>query len=199
MLDIQKVTTEGPALESIKSLFKAYLGELNEDLCFQSFDSEIDNPLYKYSAPVGALFIAYYNATPVGCIALQPLQEAQTCEMKRLYVAPDYRKLGVGDALVKILLQEAQSLGYAEADPTFDVEGFDTAHKLSILAAIAIPAYQDYTERAQSALESSYDEADSAEAAAASLAAGSKYTPSFSRIGWASASTSIRCEMGDPW
>lgn len=113
MLDIQKVTTEGPALESIKSLFKAYLGELNEDLCFQSFDSEIDNPLYKYSAPTGALFIAYYNAMPVGCIALQPLQEAYTCEMKRLYVAPDYRKLGVGDALVKILLQEAQSLGYA--------------------------------------------------------------------------------------
>ena len=112
MLDIQKVTTEGPALESIKSLFKAYLGELNEDLCFQSFDSEIDNPLYKYSAPTGALFIAYYNAIPIGCIALQPLQESQTCEMKRLYVAPDYRKLGVGDALVKILLQEAQSLGY---------------------------------------------------------------------------------------
>jgi putative acetyltransferase len=112
MLDIQKVTTEGPALESIKSLFKAYLTELNEDLCFQSFDSEIDNPLYKYSAPVGALFIASYNAIPVGCIALQPLQEPQTCEMKRLYVAPDYRKLGVGDALVKALLQEAQSLGY---------------------------------------------------------------------------------------
>ena len=34
-----------------------------------------------------------------------------------------------------------------------------------ILAAIALPAYQDYTERAQAALESSYDEADSAEAA----------------------------------
>lgn len=113
MLDIQKVTTEGPALESIKSLFKAYLGELNEDLCFQSFDTEIDNPLYKYGAPTGALFIAFYNGVPVGCIALQPLQEPHTCEMKRLYVAPDYRKLGVGDALVKILLQEAQSLGYA--------------------------------------------------------------------------------------
>lgn len=112
MLDIQKVTTEGPALESIKSLFKAYLGELNEDLCFQSFDTEIDNPLYKYSAPVGALFIAYYNAIPVGCIALQPLQEAQTCEMKRLYVEPQYRNLKIGDALVKVLLQEAQLLGY---------------------------------------------------------------------------------------
>ena len=112
MLDIQKVTTEGPALESIKSLFKAYLGELNEDLCFQSFDSEIDNPLYKYSAPTGALFIALYNATPVGCIALQPLPEAGTCEMKRLYVNPEYRKLGIGDALVNALLQEAKILDY---------------------------------------------------------------------------------------
>ena len=112
MLDIQKVTTEGPALESIKTLFKAYLLELNEDLCFQSFDSEIDNPLYKYSAPTGALFIATYNATPVGCIALQPLLEAHTCEMKRLYVVPEYRNLKIGDALVKSLLQEAQLLGY---------------------------------------------------------------------------------------
>ncbi|MDX8391553.1 MAG: homoserine dehydrogenase [Mariprofundaceae bacterium] len=35
------------------------------------------------------------------------------------------------------VLKEAQKLGYAEADPTFDVEGIDTAHKLSILAAMA--------------------------------------------------------------
>lgn len=35
------------------------------------------------------------------------------------------------------VLKEAQALGYAEADPTFDVEGIDTAHKLTILLAIA--------------------------------------------------------------
>ena len=35
------------------------------------------------------------------------------------------------------VLKEAQALGYAEADPTFDIEGIDAAHKLSILAAIA--------------------------------------------------------------
>jgi ribosomal protein S18 acetylase RimI-like enzyme len=133
MLDIQKVTIEGPVLESIKSLFKAYLLELNEDLCFQSFDSEIDNPLYKYSAPTGALFIATYNATPVGCIALQPLQEAQTCEMKRLYVDPEYRKFGIGDALVKALLQEAQSLGYA-------IMKLDTLERLQA----AIKLYQKF-------------------------------------------------------
>ncbi len=35
------------------------------------------------------------------------------------------------------VLEEAQKLGYAEADPTFDVDGIDTAHKLSILAALS--------------------------------------------------------------
>jgi len=35
------------------------------------------------------------------------------------------------------VLQEAQQLGYAEADPTFDVEGIDAAHKLTILASLA--------------------------------------------------------------
>ena len=48
------------------------------------------------------------------------------------------------------VLVEAQALGYAEADPTFDVEGIDAAHKLTILASIAfgIPLKFDavYTE-----------------------------------------------------
>jgi len=48
------------------------------------------------------------------------------------------------------VLAEAQALGYAEADPTFDVEGIDAAHKLVILASLAfgIPLQFDkvYTE-----------------------------------------------------
>lgn len=36
------------------------------------------------------------------------------------------------------VLKEAQELGYAEADPTFDVEGIDAAHKLTILASCAV-------------------------------------------------------------
>jgi len=48
------------------------------------------------------------------------------------------------------VLKEAQQLGYAEADPTFDVEGIDAAHKLTILASIAfgVPLQFDsvYTE-----------------------------------------------------
>lgn len=42
------------------------------------------------------------------------------------------------------VLAEAQSLGYAEADPTFDVEGIDAAHKLTILAAIAFGIPLDF-------------------------------------------------------
>ncbi len=42
------------------------------------------------------------------------------------------------------VLAEAQRLGYAEADPTFDVEGVDTAHKLAILAAIAFGSRIDF-------------------------------------------------------
>src|ERR1700678_3110350 len=40
----------------------------------------------------------------------------------------------------EVCLAEAQRLGYAEADPTFDVGGFDTAHKLAILASLAFGA-----------------------------------------------------------
>ena len=42
------------------------------------------------------------------------------------------------------VLKEAQALGYAEADPTFDVEGIDAAHKLAILGAIAFGAKLDF-------------------------------------------------------
>ena len=43
-----------------------------------------------------------------------------------------------------VVLAEAQRLGYAEADPTFDIEGIDAAHKLAILAAIGFGAKVDF-------------------------------------------------------
>ena len=41
------------------------------------------------------------------------------------------------------VLKEAQKLGYAEADPTFDIGGFDTAHKLAILTSLAFGTVPD--------------------------------------------------------
>jgi len=43
------------------------------------------------------------------------------------------------------VLSEAQALGYAEADPSFDVDGIDTAHKLSILASLAYGTHVDFS------------------------------------------------------
>jgi homoserine dehydrogenase len=63
------------------------------------------------------------------------------------YILSEMRDKGLPFAMV---LGEAQRLGYAEADPSFDVDGIDAAHKLTILAAIAfgIPMQFDkvYTE-----------------------------------------------------
>ncbi len=109
--NIIKVCTQGIMLDQTKQLFLEYQQELNEDLCFQSFDTEIENPLIKYAAPTGALYIAIVNNKAVGCIALQQLPN-NNCEMKRLYVKPNYRKHKIGEALVVKIIEEAKTIGY---------------------------------------------------------------------------------------
>ncbi len=132
MTSIQSITTEGTALEQVRELFRAYSSELAVDLCFQSFDAELTNPLQKYGAPAGALFLAYYHDEPAGCIALQQI-EPGVCEMKRLYVRPDYRQYGIGRLLVSRLLEAAAALQYTTMK-------LDTLDRLT--AAIAL--YRQY-------------------------------------------------------
>ncbi len=50
------------------------------------------------------------------------------------FILSEMRSKGLDFAVV---LKEAQALGYAEADPTFDIEGIDAAHKATIMSAIA--------------------------------------------------------------
>ena len=114
MLTIQHVTQPTSALQEVKDLFQQYVIELNEDLCFQHWDEEMDNPLFKYGPPQGSLVLGYWNNIPVGCIALQPIKEEGVCEMKRMFVQPDFRKHGIGDQLVKIILEDAVQLGYSK-------------------------------------------------------------------------------------
>jgi putative acetyltransferase len=113
MLIITQITQEGKQLNEARTLFREYEKELNADLCFQSFDDELENPLYKYGRPKGSLLLAYWNNEIAGCIALQPLQEEGICEMKRLFVRPIFRRYKIGEALANEIVQIAKQLGYA--------------------------------------------------------------------------------------
>lgn len=114
MLTLVSIKEEGEQLNIARILFKEYSNELNADLCFQSFDEELLNPLKKYGEPNGALILAYWNNEVAGCIALQLLKETGSCEMKRLFVRPAFRKHKIGEALVIEILQQAKQLGYSK-------------------------------------------------------------------------------------
>lgn len=112
MIRLEHITEANAELETVRQLFLDYQQELNADLCFQSFEAELKDPLKKYGPPTGSLLLAYYQDQPAGCIALQPLPEAGVCEMKRLYVVPIFRKFGIGRKLVQAILDDAKALGY---------------------------------------------------------------------------------------
>lgn len=101
-------------LEDIARLFKAYAAYIGVDLSYQDFASELATLPGKYAPPKGQLLIARdAHRDAIGCVALRPLQE-RICEMKRLFVAPDGRGLGLGRALAHAIVDEAKRLGYAE-------------------------------------------------------------------------------------
>lgn len=93
-------------------LFSQYLIELGEELGFQQVDAELENPMKKYGPPAGALLLAYIDGQPAGCVALQPLPEKDTCEMKRLYVLPEFRGYKLGRVLAEAIVQKAADMGY---------------------------------------------------------------------------------------
>lgn len=98
-------------MAAVRGLFTEYAGSLGVDLSFQGFDSELEGLPGKYSPPGGTLLIAERDGEPCGCIALR-LIDGRACEMKRLYVRPACRWLGIGRELVRRLLEDARTKGY---------------------------------------------------------------------------------------
>ena len=106
------------SIEKIKELFKEYTDMLvkeDEDfakyLKLQDYDSELENLDIKYGPPKGRLYLATVEGEVAGCIALKYIDE-KTCELKRLYVKPEFRGNKIADALVDQIIDDAKKIGY---------------------------------------------------------------------------------------
>ena len=102
-------------IPEIARLFAAYEQHIGVDLSYQGFADEVASLPGKYAPPHGQLLVARDRAaSAIGCVALRPMSDARHCEMKRLFVAPEGRGLGLGRALAEAILAEGARLGYAE-------------------------------------------------------------------------------------
>lgn len=101
-------------LAATLELFNTYAISLGIDLSFQSFTTELASMPGKYAPPQGELLLARdHNGKTIGCVGLRPLVEEEgSCEMKRLYVTPEGRGLGLGKALVDSIIREAEGRNY---------------------------------------------------------------------------------------
>ena len=103
--EITKPITEKD-FDLVKDIFMEYQQYLNVDLCFQSFESELNNLKNIYEPPKGTILIVKAVEEIVACVALKPIEE-NNCEMKRLYVKPAFRGNGLGQKLVESLIEFA--------------------------------------------------------------------------------------------
>jgi ribosomal protein S18 acetylase RimI-like enzyme len=99
-------------LDTARTLFREYAESLDFDLDFQDFEAEMQALPGPYAAPTGAILLAEADGEVAGVVAVKPLDEDGVCEMKRLYVRPDYRRKGVGHALARAVIDVAEDLGY---------------------------------------------------------------------------------------
>jgi len=100
-------------INEVRRLFREYAESLGVDLCFQGFEEELAGLPGTYGPPGGSLLIAEEDRAIVGCVALRKLGSS-ICEMKRLYVKPQFRGRGLGKALVERIIEEGTELGYTK-------------------------------------------------------------------------------------
>ena len=100
-----------PDLSEVRHLFSEYIEALPFELTFQDYERELVDFPAEYSPPAGRLLLARHGNEAAGCVGLRKLEPA-ICEMKRLYVRPSFRGLGLGKALAVAIIEAAREIGY---------------------------------------------------------------------------------------
>lgn len=109
---IIKSAVSEPLLSQIRDIFNEYQSYLNIDLSFQDYEQELLLLPGEYAYPKGRLYLAFIGENPAGCIALRPLK-GNRCEMKRLYVNPEFRGKNIGKMLANKIIEDARLIGYS--------------------------------------------------------------------------------------
>ncbi|MDX6713437.1 MAG: hypothetical protein QOH96_4453 [Blastocatellia bacterium] len=100
-------------IKEARTLLEEYAAWLGISLCFQNFDRELAALPGEYAPPDGRLLLAFEDDEVAGCIALRKIR-ATTCEMKRLFLRPEFRGRGQGRVLVERIIEEARQIGYTQ-------------------------------------------------------------------------------------
>ena len=98
--------------DEAQRLVREYAASLNVDLSFQNFDRELQHFTTEYAPPTGTFLLAEDSGQYVACIAVREFS-AGVGEIKRLYVAPAARGLGLGRLLVERIIVVAREIGYS--------------------------------------------------------------------------------------
>jgi putative acetyltransferase len=126
--EIAEVSSDGD-IEIVRRLFRAYAESLPFSLDFQGFAAELNGLPAPYVPPGGCLLLARRDGDWAGIVGLKPLAPG-IAEIKRLFVVPEARGLGLGKRLAERAIAEARARGYERVR-------LDT-HRPSMAAAIAL-------------------------------------------------------------
>ncbi len=107
MLNIYPVETDED-LEIAKGLLREYLAYIFE---LDGPKLQMNDLSEQFRPPDNCLLVAKQREETAGCVALRKLSD-DTCEMKRLYVRPEFRGLQIGRKLADAIIAQARKIGY---------------------------------------------------------------------------------------
>ena len=94
-----------------RKLFSAYAAWLHIDLSFQHFEEELSGLRSMYALPFGGILLCREEGEYIACVAIRKI-DPDNGELKRMYVKPEHRHLGIGTELLKKSVKLALQCGY---------------------------------------------------------------------------------------